>query len=287
MAMTSHRRSLTAGLICLIALFLAGDLTAQAQPDDTDEQRSRVTLGAEFGFLAPLSHHVQFGSDGTSFDYVDEGGQDNVFEFMRIDADFSFGTSHHITFLYQPIDIQTQVVLRRDIVVDQLSFAEGTPMQLRYSFPYWRLGYHYDFLDDEDRELAVGGALQLRNATIDFKSADGERFRANRGVGPVPLLRFRARLPLSGDLWWGFEADGFYAPVRYLNAGDSDVLGAIVDASLRLGHPISERADAFINLRYLGGGAEGTSPDDDDFGDGYVENWLHFATFSLGFHFTP
>jgi hypothetical protein len=38
----------------------------------------------------------------------------------------------------------------------------------------------------------------------------------------------------------------------------------------------------FLNLRYLGGGASGTSPDENTVGDGYVSNWLHFMTLSLG-----
>ncbi len=72
---------------------------------------------------------------------------------------------------------------------------------------------------------------------------------------------------------------------RTIECSDSDVTGAILDTSLRVGRPVTDQIDAFLNLRYLGGGGEGTSKDDDDFGDGYVSNWLHFATVSLGFTF--
>lgn len=44
---------------------------------------------------------------------------------------------------------------------------------------------------------------------------------------------------------------------------------------------IQEPITAFLNLRYLGGGAVGTS-DDEGPGDGYVRNWLHFTTVSVG-----
>lgn len=47
------------------------------------------------------------------------------------------------------------------------------------------------------------------------------------------------------------------------------------------GFQLTEDYDAFLNFRYLGGGAEGTS--DSEFGDGFTKNWLHFATVSLGF----
>lgn len=275
-------------LLALILLVIAAPAAAQTEPDaapEEEEPQSRVSITGELGFLDPLSHRVQFGEDGTEFDYVDEGGQDNLFPFVRLSAEFSFSDAHKIIFLYQPIDLRTQVVLRRDVTVDGQTFPEGTPMELRYGFPFYRASYLYDFFEGPDRELAVGASLQLRNATIDFKAANGELFRGNRDVGPVPIIKFRTRLPLAGAFWWGLEADGFYAPVKYLNGGDSDVVGAILDASLRVGRPVTDHIDAFVNLRYLGGGAEGTSEDDDDFGDGYDENWLHFATVSLGFTF--
>ena len=34
----------------------------------------------------------------------------------------------------------------------------------------------------------------------------------------------------------GFEADGAYAPIKYLNGDTSDVIGALLDASVRTGY---------------------------------------------------
>lgn len=273
-------------IFCACALLASASAPAAAQENPEDRPPpNRIIITGELGFLDPLAHTVQFSKSGTEFDYVDEGGQDNLFQFARLSAEFDFHDTHKFVFLYQPLDLQTQVVLRRDVTVDDLTFREGTPVELRYGFPFYRAGYLYDFLDGRDRELAVGASLQLRNATIDFKSANGELFRSNRDVGPVPLLKFRARLPLAGKFWWAFVADGFYAPIKYLNGGDSDVTGAILDASLRVGRPVTDNIEAFVNLRYLGGGGEGTSKDENDLGDGYVKNWLHFATVSLGFSF--
>ena len=33
----------------------------------------------------------------------------------------------------------------------------------------------------------------------------------------------------------GFEADGAYAPIKYINGDSSDVIGALLDASVRGG----------------------------------------------------
>ena len=62
---------------------------------------------------------------------------------------------------------------------------------------------------------------------------------------------------------------------------DVDVEGAIADIQLRAGLALAEPTEAFLGLRYLGGGASGTGTPDGG-GDGYTENWLHFLTLTLG-----
>jgi hypothetical protein len=71
--------------------------------------------------------------------------------------------------------------------------------------------------------------------------------------------------------------------VSYLNGSTNEVVGAILDASLRQGIQINGPVKAFLNVRYLGGGAVGTSENDPGPGDGYVRNWLNFLTVSTGF----
>jgi len=61
-----------------------------------------------------------------------------------------------------------------------------------------------------------------------------------------------------------------------------DFVGAILDASLRVGFTPREPVDVFLNLRYIGGGAEGTATDDTGPGDGYTKNWLHTYAVSIG-----
>ena len=82
---------------------------------------------------------------------------------------------------------------------------------------------------DPDRELAVGGSLQIRNATIDFTSADGTMRRTNRDIGPVPLIKFRIKHTFKTGWFIGGEIDGIYAPVKYLNGSNTDVVGALLD----------------------------------------------------------
>lgn len=186
--------------------------------------------------------------------------------------------------LYQPLNLESENVIERDIVIDSMLFIKGTPVKFKYSFPFYRASYLFDLKKEENKEIALGLSLQIRNANITFESADGAQLRTKRDVGPVPILKFRHKLPIGDKFWWGSEFDGFYAPVSYLNGSDEEVVGAILDASLRAGIKIKERGNSFLNIRYLGGGAVGTSDDDLGLGeDGFVENWLHFVTVSLGF----
>lgn len=254
-------------------------------PPPVQNEKVRSKLVAEFGLLDPLSHRIQFGRNGTEFNYVKEGGQDVLFPTSRLSVEGFWKRRHGLIFLYQPIDIRTEETLRRDLLVDNVRFPAGTAMNFRYGFDFYRISYLYNFVScRENDELSLGGSLQLRNAIIDFTSADGLLRRTNRDVGPVPAIKSRGRWHVSERAWLGYEVDGMYAPVKYINGGKSDVVGAIVDFSLRAGYNVATPLDVFFNFRYLGGGATGTSKSDAARGpgDGYTSNWLHFLTSTVG-----
>ncbi|HCH62775.1 MAG TPA: hypothetical protein DFR83_08225 [Deltaproteobacteria bacterium] len=242
-----------------------------------------VHFSAELGTLAVMAHRIQFSKSGTMIDYVEEGGQDNLFPYARLQSELSLGDRHSVVLLYQPLNLTTRARLPRDLVIDNATFEKGSGMRFRYGFDFYRGSWLYDLQEEKKKEFALGLSLQIRNATIDFEDLDGETFRANRDIGPVPVLKMRVRQPMgSTGAFWGFEADGFYAPIKYLNGSDVDVIGAILDTSARVGTPTKNGVDVFLNVRYIGGGAEGTS---DDFlapADGWVENWLHTVAVSVG-----
>lgn len=259
--------------------------TAAIPEDGEDDPQGwfRVKVVSELGFADILSHKIQFSKNGTELDYVEDGGQDVLFPYMRLSVEGTIKRRHTVIFLYAPLDLESNVRLERDISIDNETFASGSALDLRYNFPVFRVSYLYDVLDGEDDEIAFGASLQLRNAIIDFTSADGLKRRTNRNVGPVPVLKFRARKTFESGLWIGTEIDGFYANIRYINGGDEDILGAIIDANARVGVALTDQIDAFFNVRYFGGGGEGTNTDDVGPGDGFVKNWLHLSTITVGF----
>jgi hypothetical protein len=244
----------------------------------------QVLAVAEFGFLGVPAHTIQFGKTGSVVNLVTEGGQDNLAPFGRVSTELTLGGAHTIIFLYQPLELRTNAVFERDITIDSLVFPEGTPVDVRYGFDFWRLGYHYNFFADEPgMELSLGLGLQIRNAAIEFTSSDGTLRRTNHDIGPVPLIKLRGRYTWQDvGVWLGGEVDGFYAPIKYLNGKGSDVVGAIIDLSARAGYNVWGPMDVFLNVRYLAGGAEGTGTPDGPGSDGWVANWLHFISVTLG-----
>lgn len=252
-----------------------------ASQSTSEDPWYRFRPQVELGFLGVLSNQVQFGKNGTYFDYKRYGGQDNLYFFARLSVEAEILRQHNFTFLYQPLDITSRVQLAQTLVVDEATFARGTPVELRYGFPFYRFSYLFDFFWDDKRELAIGLSAQIRNATIEFASTDGEVLKSYRDIGFVPLLKARGRYQLDNGLFVGAEIDGIYAPIRGVNGSDNEVTGALVDASLRVGLKLPLRSEAFVNVRYLAGGATGQS-DPEDFSDGRTKNWLQFLTVSLG-----
>ena len=268
------------GLLCSVAMALE-------VPEDSvlnkADARWRVEPVAEVGFVRPIQNDIQFGNDGYKFDYISEGGQDNLFLYTRWTMNFRYDERHVFTFLYQPLNLVTTQEADREFRFNDIVFSEGTPLDFRYGFDYYRGSYTYDILAATDKELGFGVSMQVRNATLDITSTDGVQRESERDIGLVPLLKMRGRFELKDDKWVGFEMDGSYAPIKYINGDVSDVVGALIDTSVQSGIKLKNGIDPFINVRYVAGGAEGTTSDPDPGEDGYVLNWVQFAAINVGF----
>lgn len=283
--MNSRRTEKKTYLLTAIAVIIAiTPQLADATWLNDPSKPYRFRAGFEAGFLGVISHRIQLGQNGTVFDYVKDGGQANLLFFDRMTAEMRFGPRHELVFLYQPLDIRTEDLLSRDLVVDSLLFPAETPMEFRYGFDFYRLSYMYDFLKDPRKELAAGISFQIRNATLSFASKDGTLFRTTQNIGPVPIFKFRWTQHFKNGTWAGAEADGFYADGRYITGSANDFMGAIFDVSGRYGFKLNDAIDVFLNARYLGGGARGTDETPPDRGDGFTDNWLNTVTLTLGFY---
>jgi hypothetical protein len=242
----------------------------------------KLSAGAETGFVWVQSHTIKFGKQADTLDYVAQGGQDTLFPFSRFSLDVAWKKNVFV-FLYQPLTFETRTLLREDLRIDDTTFVSNTPMRFLYRFPFYRLSWLYTAVRTPGIAGQFGLSLQVRNAEIVFESEDGTLLKRNHNIGPVPILKTRWKFRLNDSLWLGVEADGFYATSSIFNGADFPFTGAIWDASVRLGFAPRKGADFFLNLRVLGGGAEGTSRyKDDELKDGYTRNWLNTLSLTAG-----
>ncbi len=273
----------------MIPLFVAAALAGTPDADDSFLQSAdspaALRFRADLGAVAQLSHQLQIDEGGSLVNVPRELGQDILYPFLRFQVDLDLGKKRRNTlaFLYQPLDFQSEVAVDRPLRVGDVRFARGQGIKFRYGFPFYRLTWLYDVAAATDREVAFGVGLQIRNANIVYSALDGSAVVASRNIGPVPLLAFRSRVPLDRDLWFGAELQGFYAPISGLNGSTNEVVGALADGAVKLGLEGPMGTDLFAALRYIGGGAVGTSSNPDAFnGDGFTRNWIHFAALTFG-----
>lgn len=266
----------------VVAVATAFPVMAEGNFLSNDSGWYKFNLTAEAGFISVLSHTIQFGQSGTQFDYKEDGNQDVLFPFNRYTAELRLWDNHSVTFLYQPLDVVTDAVAKKDIYFHDVIFTEGTPMVVRYGFSFYRASYTWYFLKDKGNELGAGLSMQVRNASISFKSADGTTSIINENVGPVPILRIAGKYNFDNGVWVGMETDAFYASSEFFNGSKYPFEGAIWDASFRSGIALKNGINPFINLRFLGGGGKGTSQGEDRQGDGYTNNWLNTMSLTLG-----
>ena len=129
---------------------------ALAAPEDSylnsKDRAWAIQPKLEIGFLAPFSNEIQLGKNGTTFDYVEEGGENNLFRYTRWEINFR-NDRHMLGLLFQPFDVTTGAIAQRELTFDNVVIPEGTPMSYRYGFDYYRGTYSYDLLKDPKKRV--------------------------------------------------------------------------------------------------------------------------------------
>ena len=276
-------------IILSLALVFSLGMASENTLLNNSDRNVKISFDIETGLLGVISHTFQTGrtEDGaTRFDFVEQGGQDILFPFDRYTANLEINKKHKISFLYQPLTIVTNVTFKEDVMMDSVIFTAGTPMELKYGFPFYRVTYSYAFVNNENLYFAAGAALQARNANIVFKALDGEKMTVANNVGPVPSLYVSGRYNFNSKAFLGFEATGLYASSAIINGASFAFEGSILDASLKAGYTLIPGLDVFANLRFLGGTSKGESqyPDRNwsESNQRYGENYLATSSFTMG-----
>ena len=248
-------------LIFFMVLLFSVNAFAEQSLINRDDSTVKFFLESELGTTGIQLHTLRIGPEGSAdvFDFVNEGGQEILYPFERYNLGMTVSNRHRISFLYQPLELVTEVVFDDDRTIDGVTFTQGTPMEISYGFPFYRITYGFDFFEQENIDLGVGAALQLRNASIVFKQLDGEQMTVSQNLGPVPAIYLFGRYAFDNGLFLLTDITGLYASSAIINGANFEFEGSILDASLRTGYTLKNNIDLFLNLRFLGGSAVGTS----------------------------
>lgn len=242
----------------LVFIFLLSAMTLTPEgAAATDE--IRIFGKFEYGFFSVLSHKSQWGKQGSEFNYVLDGGQDLLFPTWRVELGASSGRYHRFSFLYQPIFLETEVVLKKDLRIDDIVFARNTDLLVTYDFPFYRFSYWYLISASEVTNFWLGGGLQIRNANIKFRDRRGSLAFRTSSLGPVPLVNLLLESRLSDRTTLYAALSGFWAPIKYLNGGKTDVNGWIYEFEPQIKLELDGAWSCFAGLRILGGGAVGNA----------------------------
>jgi hypothetical protein len=252
--------------------------------NDTDAM-VKLSLELETGVLKVFHHTYQVGKTGTNFDFVNSGGQEILFPFQRFTANADIKDKHRVSLLYQPLTVETRVRTRAPVTVDGQTFAAGSDLNLVYGFPFWRGTYSYLF-DLGKVRLGLGLALQLRNASISFSTPSGAAVSVSQNLGPVPAFHLSALWTPQSAFSLYAEATGLYASSALINGANFAFEGSILDASVRPTAHLKNGVELFLNLRFLGGSAQGTSQYDSTQWstsvERYTANYLATGSLTLG-----
>jgi hypothetical protein len=220
-----------------------------------------ITANAELGFVKILANNIQIGQTGSMFNYVTQGGEEILFPFTRYSVDLALATRHHVIFLYQPLLLKTQTVVPtgQSLTIDGVTFGPSTPVDVTYSFPFWRVSYLYDFIDNRNWVFGAGVSVQLRNASIRFENVATQQLAVSQNLGIVPIIKLHARYQTDGGFFVQSTVDGFYASSALFNGASFSFEGSILDASLQTGLALTKGSEVFLGARFIGGTAKGNS----------------------------
>ena len=238
------------------------------------ENQANVGLQVDYGRLFVNSHDIQFGGNGTRIDLVEDAGQNRLFEFYRFTAVVK-KEIHTLALIYQPIFLDSVDVVRSTLVVDERNISEGTPIDMSYNFPYTRLSYWY-LLPYSGFELRVGGALQIRNASIALTTTDGQKRVIRGDIGALPLILFKLRYRIAG-----IETETEFNFLG-LNQKRRDRGGFFHEFALQAKRPQGEDLKLSLGFRILKGGYAGESSSSKSAPRRYTSNWIHATGFFLG-----
>ncbi len=249
-------------MLCRAGICLAV-FSHMASPLAADE--SRFELELEVGSTWQEKNKVQIPNDneGDRFELTDIADS-GPWTSARINALWNVSGPHDVRLVLAPFSYEERGSFDEDVRFAGETYSKSDPLKAKYTFNSWRVGYRYQYYDNNNWKLWVGGTAKVRDAEI--KLRQGEISSSDDDIGVVPLLYLAGEYRINNRWLFQFDFDGL--------AGGP---GRAIDLGLKLGYQINERWRINAGYRGLEGGA-----DTDDI---YNFAWFNTALVSTQYRF--
>jgi hypothetical protein len=151
----------------------------------------------------------QFGMIGTDIDLVDDLGYTRTrFKDMRIVLRPSQKSKFRVQ--YTPVEYIAQTTLKRTLIFNGINFPVSVPIESRFQWHVWRLGYEYDFFYS-DRGF-VGLLLEARYTKMQAELNSPAASEFTSAKAPLPAIGVVGRGYVLPEVAINFEVSGFRLP---------------------------------------------------------------------------
>lgn len=222
----------------------------------------------EVGAAYLFQNDGRYGPNGSRYTAAEVGQQRNLAVALRLAIEARLARRHTIIATWAPLDLTTRATLTRDFTFQTTTFADRTVVDHRYLFDGYRMSYLFGLVQGSRFTLGVGASLQVRNASVEFRTVDASPaiFAVERDIGLVGAFKVRAR----------FDAGVLYAQadIDFFNTFGLGLPAGIHDVALTMGVPVIPGLDFLLRLRLVGGGANVPSRE--------IYNWGNFGFAVVG-----
>jgi hypothetical protein len=199
-------------------------------------------LHLEIGTVENTYNQVQIpGNEGTRFNLANSLSESNIYH--RISFSHKSQSSHGFRLLYAPLRVTGNNVYDKDITFQGVPFNANQRVETEYQFNSYRASYFYQFIDQKNWILRLGGTLKVRDAKVKLTQGDQNKFKKNSGI--VPLVYLFSEYHWDNGFRIAFDFDGLVAPQ-----------GRAFDMAIMGGYYFSSNINLNIGARMLEGGAD-------------------------------
>jgi hypothetical protein len=203
----------------------------------------RVTIEVEGGALWQNRNDVRIPADGgTRFSLADVAGE-GPYPIGRVTVDWDIDDRHALRHVVAPLEFAGEGTLAQPVDFAGASFAAGAPVEAKYRFSNYRIGYRYTFHQDDRWRLRAGATLFLRDAEVQL--TQGAVSASDSNVGLVPLANLAAEYRANQRFSLLAEFDGLAAPQ-----------GRALDFTLKGIYDLNEQCSLAFGYRTIEGGAD-------------------------------